>query len=530
MIARRPPKRDVTLAESWDGLRADYDMSRENRFTRRRTGLSPQGGSADWHYRSETAYYQDIEKARDMDRNDAVVGQTIDRAVTNIVQDGFRLDVQTNDKKLDADLKSRWDEWSTDPERCDIAGEYCFHDFEYYATRGMLADGDCVCLGLDSGELQYLEGHTIQTTTRIENTFLGVTRNQYGRRERYWVVTDPIDPNRGTKEQAKPVEVRNEQGQRTLFHTYRPKRVSQTRGVTAFAPIFALTGMFEDIQFAKLVQQQVVSCFAILRYQDHATPPLPTKGDGNAPDYGRGTMEQTTEGLRDVPEIAPGMEYTAAPGEKLEGFSPNVPNAEFFQHARLTLQMIGLNLGMPLVMMLMDASETNFSGFRGAVDEARRGFRINQRSIADRLHEPAYRWKLSQWLSQDAALRNAAKRSGIKIAGHRWTLPAWSYIQPEVEAKADALRWQSGLTSPRRIQAERSADEWTAVANEIVEDHSHAIQVAKKEAAKINKRFPDDPVHWRDLVNLPMVSNANMTMQDPAIVASETEGVTINAE
>ena len=56
------------LADSWDSLVNDYRMSRESRFVRRRTGIPTNGDSADWHYRNETDYYRDIEKARDMDR------------------------------------------------------------------------------------------------------------------------------------------------------------------------------------------------------------------------------------------------------------------------------------------------------------------------------------------------------------------------------------------------------------------------------------------------------------------------------
>ena len=75
-------KSTASMAKAFNDIRADWNMSRESRFVRRRTGLpSSYGASADWHYRNENDYYNDIEKARDMDRNDAVVGQTVDRAV-----------------------------------------------------------------------------------------------------------------------------------------------------------------------------------------------------------------------------------------------------------------------------------------------------------------------------------------------------------------------------------------------------------------------------------------------------------------
>ena len=118
----------------WENMKADYDMSTESRFMRRRTGLAPQGGPADYHTRNESQYYNDIEKARDMDRNDSVIGQTIDRSVSNEIQEGFTLDPQTGDKSADKAIKAWWDSWSKDPDAVDIAGEMTFMDFEYAAS------------------------------------------------------------------------------------------------------------------------------------------------------------------------------------------------------------------------------------------------------------------------------------------------------------------------------------------------------------------------------------------------------------
>lgn len=507
----------ANVTQAFDEIRNDYEMSRDTRFVRRRTGLAPQGGSADWHYRTEQAYYRDIEKARDMDRNDSVIGQIIDRAVDNIVQGGFTLDPKTGDKKLDQDLSARWKDWSEDRDQCDIAGEYCFHDYETLSCRGVFADGDCVNLGLNGGQLQHLEAHTIQTTTRIDDTVLGVTKDRFGKRLQYWVQVDPVTPNE-RKEQAQPVDVRNSEGMRTLFHVYNAKRMNQTRGVTALAPVFSLAGMFEDIQFAKLVQQQVASCFAVFRKREYI-PDLPgTATDG----YGQPSTETTSSGTRYIEDIAPGMEIIGEPGEELQGFSPNVPNTEYFPHVKLIMQMIGVNLGLPLCLVLMDGSETNFSGWRGAVDEARKGFRRHQHNLIDRFHVPLYRWKVSQWLAIDPALRRAAEKPRISIAAHKWNVPAWAYIDPVGDAQGDALRLQNGLVSPRALHAERGR-EWDEVSSESIEDNSQAIIKAKKAAASINKKFPEDPpVQWRELISLPMPTGIQMTMQDPNVVEMQS--------
>jgi len=507
-VVKRPRKNSVV--SEFDNIRADYDMSRESRFVRRRTGLAPAGGSADYHYRTESLYYTDIEKARDMDRNDSIIGQTIDRAVANEVQDGFSLDPQTGDKGLDTELWERWKAWADDPESCDLSGEYTWHDYEQHASRSQKLDGDCVVLGTEDGHLQFFEAHEIQTKSREENTFLGVTIGQMGRHEKYWIMQDPGTPNE-TKGDSEPVDVRNADGVRQLFHVYNNKRMNQTRGVTALAPVFSLCGMFEDIQFAKLVQQQVVSCFAVFREQAASNmAPLPgTAG------YGAGTIETSAAGTRYIENIAPGMEIIGKPGEKLQGFSPNVPNAEYFTHVKLMLQMIGVNLGLPLCLVLMDGSETNFSGWRGAVDEARKGFRSNQINLVNRLHRPTYNWKLHQWIATDPFIKAASDRLGKKLFAHKWNAPRWAYIDPVGDAQGDQLRLQNGLTSPRRLHAERGA-EWEEVSIEIVDDMAFAIIAAKRRAMAINSQFDDgQPVQWRELINLPMPLGVQMTMQDP---------------
>ena len=48
-----------------------------------------------------------------MARNDVGIGPTIEKAVQQQIQNGFRLDPQTGDKKLDFELWYRWNAWAT---------------------------------------------------------------------------------------------------------------------------------------------------------------------------------------------------------------------------------------------------------------------------------------------------------------------------------------------------------------------------------------------------------------------------------
>ena len=294
-----------------DQARADYRMSKQSRFLKRKTGLATGGGTGDYHIRSEQDYYRDIEKARDMDRNDVMAGQMLDRLTVNIVQEGFAIDPKTGDSKLDADLKQRWNVEACDPDMMDIAGEMCFHDIEYNVARAMFRDGDCAVIGTDLGCYQFLESHVIQTRGKKDDTVLGITIDEYRRKHSLWVSQDSTDPS--STQRAEEVEIlfRDEDGMRQVFHVYNPKRTTMTRGVTAFAPIFEQAGMLEDINFSKLVQQQIVSCFAIFRSQSVGGS-LPSVDGG----YGSQTTETTSTGeTRLLEGIAPGMEIVGAAGE-----------------------------------------------------------------------------------------------------------------------------------------------------------------------------------------------------------------------
>lgn len=510
MMRRREPN---NIVESFESIRTDYAAAKASRYRRRRVGVSSAGSGADYHYRSESDYLRIIEEARDMDRNDAIVGQTIDRAVDNIYQEGFTLDVATGDTAIDDELEARWTDYAEDADQCDLAGEFTFNEQARMALRSSLVDGDHVALGTKTGALQGVESHRIRTPNSTKkNVVHGVLLDEFRRRKEYWITKDDIDPMRSVRlvSEINQVPVRDSDGNRQLFHVYNPKRITQTRGISALTPIFDACGMFEDINFAKLVQQQTVSCFAIFRTKE--------RGSGGLPSINRQYGEQTTENLgggatRRIEGIAPGMEITGEEGEKIEGFSPAVPNAEFFDHVRLILTLIGVNLGLPLVLVLMDGSETNFSGWRGALDEARKGFRRNQKWFAQRYHTPIYEWKVRQWLAEDSALASAASRSGIDIFGHRWNPPRWPYIQPNDDIKADILQIRGLLGSPRKVHANRG-DNYYVTIDETIDDNLYAIRAAKQSAAVVNQEFPDDPypVTWREVLAVPTPDVVNMSM------------------
>lgn len=511
-MGRSRTRQPESLAGWFDATRADYQGARNTRWRRRRSGVPVSGSGADYHYRHEVDYLRMLELARDMDRNDVAVGPLVDRAVCNTIQDGFRLQPTTGDATLDQDLRDWFNEWASDPEACDVAGELDFQQQAKAALRNNFVDGDSVFLATADGPLQLIEGHRVRTPRNTtKNVVSGVLLDDVRRRREYWVTRDEIDPSRAITRVGDVVKYPVRDGQtRIVFHPRNTKRYTQTRGVTAFAPIFDTLGQFEDLAFAKLVQAQIVSCFTILRERDGDFA-----GDEGAPlglqetetiSGGSGGNTKLTE------RLGPGMLVGGQPGEKFTGFSPGVPNAEFFPHARLVLTLLGINLGVPLVLYLMDASETNFSGWRGALEQARLGFRQNQRDLVAQFHSPVYRWKVQQLAEEDGAIRRRLEAADVTPLKHVWHPPKWTYIEPVKDITARLLEQKNVFTSPRRGAA-KHGDDFDEILEETVQDNAAVIRRAKREADAINSEFSDgQPVHWRELVSLPTPDGVNVSL------------------
>ena len=367
------------------------------------------------------------------------------------------------------------------------------------ALRSTIVDGDVCFLLLESGSLEAVEAHRLRTPHATKrNVVHGVLLNEHRERLEFWFTRDNIPPHQQVQRvgdmRAYPTWI---DGRRRVLQVYNPRRFSQTRGITHLAPIRITAGMHDDLQFANLVRAQVAACFAIFheRESDFSTTETPQRG------------EQETETLSDgstrtIEGIAPGMEIYGAPGDKLQGFAPNIPNPEFFPHAKLVLTFIAINLDLPVQVLLLDPSETNFSGWRGAMDQAKMGFRDIQRFMIDLFYRPVYQWKVQQWIEERGSkLKPFAKRKGINLLSHRWKPPSWPYIEPWKDTNADAVQEQRNLNSPRRIQAKCGRD-WDEVCLEIVEDREKLIRIAIERAEAINGDFPQSQVDWRELASM----------------------------
>jgi lambda family phage portal protein len=438
-----------------------------------------------------------------------VVGQGITRLVDHVIRGGMQLECVTGDDELNKELATRFNEWAGTPRQCDRQGRDSLTRMAKLAMRHVIVDGDISILPLQDGSLEFLEAHRLRTPKNTKkNVIHGVECDQCLRPERYWFTKEDVSTSVAVQKVGDTLqyEAWTKELEPNVLHLMDVRRKSQTRGVSAMAPIFNAIGMHDDIEFAKLVQAQIVSCFAIIR----------TRAEGafnvDAPATGAVTTETQRDGtVRTLQGIAPGMEITGAEGEAISGFSPNTPNAEFFDHAMLILGFIAINLGIPLVVMLLDPRQSNFSSWRGAMDAAKPGFQRLIDMMVDGFYTPVYRWKVRQWLAEDPQLRAKAARAEINIFKHRWISPRIPYIEPNKDAQAD-ISIVDGLLNSRREQLAGRGLDIDDIDRQIIDDNTRLIFSAAQAAKGLVEQGVED-VTWRDILR-PVDVRRSLAMGD----------------
>ena len=493
------PRAPKSIGQQFAAAKADYAGMTDNRFRRRRPGVSSAGGSADTHYANEASFIRMREYVRAMDRDDFLIGPLTDRAIENQHQGGFSLEVQTGDKKLDADLWQEHDDWCRDPRRCDAAGVHNFFEIERLVGRGEYVDGDVFALPVEGDMLQVLEADRCRTPTNSKRNIVhGVELDPVRRPVRYYFTKESVDPYKRTERVAdfNAIDAFDAEGSPQVFHVFKPCRVSQTRGVTRYKAVIDVSTMVEDTNFATLVKQQMAACAVWSWEQD------PNSTYGGDVRHGERTDTQWEDFQRAIQEgISPGQMFRPPPGLKLAVHNPQgIPSGEYIPHIKMLITFVSVQLGMPLFLALLDASDTNFSSWRGAWDQTKLAFRNEQRRRAAQFHRQVYLWRVRGRIRTEPAIAKAARRSNVRIFGHDWNYPNWPYLQPLHDAQANAIRNQTGQISLRRLHAEIGSD-FETFATENVADNELWIDKAIEATKRLKSKHGDaaKDLHWAHL-------------------------------
>ncbi len=479
----------VSFGEQRESYRAELEAATPgNRFMRRRNSKFSQVERS----LTPLALWNVCQTSRHMVQNDSLPGQCLKRLADNVIQNGFRLAMDTGDLNLNSDIEAMYTEWSNNPKMCDFYGESNVGDLTWMSFLQTAQDGEVYFLFLDDGRMQIVECDRCVGPDPFQG---GVIVDGDARVTGYRFAKNiPLAPFASDK-QAEVYDVFDKNGNRQVSHLYCPDRNSQHRGYAWLHPVMIKAGMLDDLEFCIVVKAQSASTISAVaeRTDKTAGPIAKALGYQNTNGSGPNGVETHTElrasSIVDLPY-----------GRKLAGFSPVVPNSEHFMHVEHIIREIGAALNMPLEMVLLDSSLSNFSGYRGAMDNARMSYRRLQRTWDSKLLTPMMRWKLQAWLPRLGMVARAKALTG-NLFKHKWIAPSWRYIQPVEEAHGAAIELENNTASPSEIVA-RQGKSYDEVVRETVRDNGDMVMAALKKVEEIKKQFPDAQVDWREIARM----------------------------
>jgi capsid protein len=398
-----------------------------------------------------------IEGARQYVENFPIVSAIMQNQADHIVASGYTLSMLSKDKGWNKDIEARWHVAKND---LDIRGIRSWGQLNHMWQMRKPIDGD-VGIYLYPNEdqkqffVQTIEAERIRGE-KFDYLDQGVLCDKFGRPYEYYVSPRPKDQQDWKSMYAQGVKIKAEDF--ILYAHYPGERADAVRGTSALLQNFNL---FRDIVevIGAVIQKVKNEAFMALSITSDATY-------GDAMFGGLQTTKTGEDGAkRQTVKIVPGQAITMAPGEKFDLTGLKTPNAEFIPLIRFLLRYGGSAFGMPLEMLLLDVSETNFSGGRMLIELAKKRFRIEQDALARVDSRVFVRWL--QFEVEHKKVKLPVKMLLGDANMHRWGRPSLPYYDPTKEAAANSVMLDKYLTSPQQIlsdMGERSMedvlDEW----------------------------------------------------------------------
>lgn len=357
-------------------------------------------------------------------QNNAFLAGVIETHVVDVVgADGPSLQVQSDDEDYNREIEAGFAEWWEQPEltgrvsgvetlQTDVRMLWQCGEFLDQIVRDAAANESGV-------QTRFQEIHPRRLTDPFNvSTFdvqLGVKRTREGRPISYFITDFDFDQG------MYPValdgrEIPAEQ----IIHGFKPFEPGQVRGFPLAAPCLQVIADLRDYDTATLRAARIAAEFSVLLESQH-------------PDIEPLVVNETAD-------MEGGVIRTAPPGWKAIQIKPEHPATSYKEFRAERLRELGRPVNMPLMMVLIDASDANFSSARFNGQIYLRGIRCLQQMLT--------RIKLRRLFDViEPELRMLRGVRRPRQVTTQWTWPVAPHVDPQKEAQALETLLDLGLIS-----------------------------------------------------------------------------------
>lgn len=438
-------------------------------------GISITGGwSGDAH--ADLSREKMVAISRDLMRDNPIYRGIIGRCVSYVVGKGFALQARSVDAAWNAKAEALWNEFWQYPE---VRGTMSGKRVESMVFQEMLATGDAFAAfvtrpGNTEFNLQLFESE--QCTPDKPSIDNGVITDEYGAPLKYNLVGYGRGGmvKKGTKNFIDAANV---------IHVFDHERPSASRGVPALQSTFGMLHRINDTCDAEAIARQMLAHLAL----------SVTRAEGQARAYEESEADPADSEFR-IQELDYATIFHCAPGESIAGINRNIPGADFEPSMLLFLRVLGLPLGLPLEIVLLDWTKSNYSQSRAVLQQAFENFCYWQNLLKSKSMSRIYRRKLAEWIK-------AGKLEPVdRMEAHEWVAPSFPWLDELKEIQAQERKISLGMMSHaegcKLMQRDREE-----VVRARVEEITDAINKAK-EVEKATGVLPP----WQILCGLPLES------------------------
>lgn len=337
------------------------------------------------------------------ERNNVLCRGIINRYVDFTVGDGPGFSFTSSDEAYNAEAKRLILAWMTNtlPDlvgKANLRGMTTYvDDLRETVRAARLVDGDLLKIRTFDqngfGTLQYIEAERLcnkaQAYTDSDTMCGGVEMNALGQPTAFHIAG--WQKNGLTLEQG-TYEVPAEHA-RLIFNPVGFKN-NQVRGEpqlqAALDLLDVLNGYIDSTALASEIATYIGAIFKSERPEDMRE--LMAAAAGNQP---------PRDNVNEPEEVAFGPAFThhCKPGEGVEQVKPEFPTTNFKEFVHAVVQIIGADIGLPLVILLYVTEQMSWSNLRGVLAIAARGFEYTQDWLCREVRADI-RWKLEEFIAR----------------------------------------------------------------------------------------------------------------------------------
>jgi lambda family phage portal protein len=407
---------------AFESVSRNYDVASKSRRNNGWNRIDTSGAQE-----ASKAFRISASAAQELTRNNPLAKRAKNVWASNVVGSGIQLEATGLSDAKTKKFNETWDDWA-DSTECDFEGHNTLYGLQDLWMKTLVESGGVFIRKHINSKTEF----PLQLQT-IEQSFLDVSKNgltengtlidgiEYdsnGQVRGYHFLKEKTSTKIGRNPESKFHESKN------IIHIFRKDRAGQHLGITWFHAVATNLRNYDTYQDAKLMQQQIAACFAMIveEAESHSGTNINSKGDYSLPDT-----------------IEPAMIEHVKAGQKITTVSP--PKADSSSAFDVGIKRdIASGLDLSYEQLSGDYSLVNFASGRMGKSE----FFNQLDNVQKNMMKPALD-KVFKWFSSLYIVSNGVK--GFKAD---WTFPPRAAVNPQEEFDVLMSKVRHGMLSPTK--------------------------------------------------------------------------------